>query len=187
VKLSSVFSAALLFALTLRVLGQDYPKMEVFAGYSHISNTTILDQSLDSNGGIGSIAFNAKPWLGGVGEFGVYHSSLSRPAGATSTNVTFLFGPKFSAHPNARVTPFAQALFGGMHLGNIQFGAEGVSNNAFAMAFGGGLDVKLNQVIALRVVQVDWLRTHFHGNSTLANWQNAPRISVGVVFRLNTE
>ena len=52
------------------------------------------------------------------------------------------------------------------------------------MAFGGGLDVNVGSVFAVRVIQVDLLRSHFHGASTLANWQNSARLSVGVVFRI---
>ena len=169
---------------TIPIYGQTYPRVEVFGGYSHTSST-ILDKSFDGNGANMSLAVNSKPWLGVVGDFGVYRTGLG-VLGASSSDETFLFGPKVSAR-NLRFTRFGQALFGGMHLGSTPFGAEGVSSTAFAMAFGGGLDLNMNKTMALRLFQADWLRTHFHGNSTLANWQNTPRVSVGVVFRLSSE
>jgi peptidoglycan-associated lipoprotein len=65
------------------------------------------------------------------------------------------------------------------------------SANAFAMAFGGGLDIGLTRHLAIRAVQVDYLRTQFNAtdalttglSSSLGNRQNSLRYSAGIVFR----
>jgi len=183
-RFSLIFTVLLGFVGSVRAQGQDYPKLELFGGYSHFS-PTILGQSFSGNGGAGSISVNPKPWLGVAGEFGVYRTTFTQGTQARSTTQsTFLFGPKIPFHSNSRVTPFAQALFGGMHLGSLtSIGAQGVGSTAFAFALGGGLDLNVGRNFALRLVQVDLLRSHFHGNSTTDNWQNSPRISAGIVVR----
>ena len=51
-----------------------------------------------------------------------------------------------------------------------------VTNSAFAMAVGGGLDIPLKGRFSLRAAQLDWLRsTHFSAT------QNNLRVSTGLV------
>jgi opacity protein-like surface antigen len=52
------------------------------------------------------------------------------------------------------------------------------SDSSFGMALGGGLDVKLSEHVAIRAIQLDYLRTGFFNET-----QNKGRLSVGVVFR----
>lgn len=59
----------------------------------------------------------------------------------------------------------------------------------FTMIFGGGVDVKANRAIAIRLIQADWLYYHF-GSNTVAgvtipafSQSNNVRVSTGVVFR----
>ena len=57
-------------------------------------------------------------------------------------------------------------------------GALSVSENAFAMALGGGLDYNATSHIGIRLVQAEYLMTRFASET-----QNNARISAGVVFR----
>jgi peptidoglycan-associated lipoprotein len=65
------------------------------------------------------------------------------------------------------------------------------SANAFAMAFGGGIDIGLTRHLAIRAVQVDYIRTQFNSidalttglSSSFGNRQNSYRYSTGIVFR----
>ena len=75
-----------------------------------------------------------------------------------ATSYSYLFGPVIF-QSKGRYKPFAHALFGqnsiGTNLSNVKVGGIGipgltVSDTAFAMAFGGGVDVKLSGRIALR-------------------------------------
>jgi hypothetical protein len=99
-----------------------------------------------------------------------------------------------------RSAVFAHALFGAAHsslgagvnvpiIGGISTGLT--SANAFAMAFGGGIDIGMTRHFAIRAVQVDYIRTQFNSidaltsglSSSLGNRQNSFRYSSGIVFR----
>jgi Outer membrane protein beta-barrel domain len=150
---------------------QDAPRAEVSVGYSFLR----LDGTggFNQNGGSVSIAGNLTSWLGIVGDFGAYHSS---PSGVGLDTYTYLAGPRFSLRKNARVTPFAQVLFGGAHL---SAGAAGFSAsiNPFVMSAGGGIDLRVSQHVALRP-QFDYLNFRASGQTG-----NGGRPSLAVVFR----
>jgi opacity protein-like surface antigen len=97
------------------------------------------------------------------------------PLNAKVNVQTFLAGPRVSL-TIGKVTPFAQALFGGAH--TIANGTSfSNSDTSFGTAVGGGMDFRLGKTIAWRV-QGDYLQTHFFGSS-----QNNLRISTGLVVR----
>lgn len=154
--------------LTFSALAQDYPKAEVFGGYSYLRSG-----GANFNGGSGSIAYNPSNWLGILGDIGVYHNGQ-----VGSTNfVTYLFGPRLSYRKSSRVTPYAQLVLGGAHASSSFLGLS-ASSNAFAMSMGGGLDAGISPRFAVRLVQVEYLLT---ANS--AGHGNSARISAGLVFR----
>ena len=76
-----------------------------------------------------------------------------------------LAGPRYNWRPGG-VVPFAHALFGVSHM-RASFDDPLLScrksDTAFAMAFGGGLDVNAGDRIDVRVIQVDYLPTFFNG------------------------
>jgi hypothetical protein len=117
----------------------------------------------------GSVTGNFKHVLGITADFsGVYKSHA-----ASSSVYTYTVGPVFTARLPV-VQPFVHALFGGATVSG-----EGVSDNAFAMLFGGGLDIGFRKGIGFRLVQADWLITKF-GDQT----QNSQgRVSVGIVLK----
>jgi opacity protein-like surface antigen len=88
----------------------------------------------------------------------------------------FLFGPVISAR-SEKATIFAHALFGDARA-TVDTGTLSTSDNAFAMALGGGLDYNLNKNFAVRVGQFDYLPTRF-GSDT----QNNFRYATGIVFK----
>jgi peptidoglycan-associated lipoprotein len=172
----------------------------IFGGYSYLRN--------NSNGfggweGQGTLNFNR--YLGvtadvsgtSVTPFGF--SALGFSAGTYQRLNNYLFGPTITASLG-KSSVFAHALFGEAHsslgagvgipiIGGISTGIT--SANAFAMAFGGGIDVGLTRHLAIRAVQVDYLRTQFNAtdalttglSSSLGNRQSSFRYSSGVVFR----
>lgn len=76
-----------------------------------------------------------------------------------------LAGPRYNWRPDG-VVPFAHALFGVSHM-RASFDDPLLScrksDTAFAMAFGGGLDVHASEDIDIRVIQFDYLPTFFNG------------------------
>ncbi len=172
--------------------GQDNPKVEVFGGYSYV-RINAVNTGFNFNGGSGSVSYNPNEWLGLVGDFGGYHWSET---GADGTVVTYLFGPKF-AYRSGRFTPFVQTLFGGAHFSgtaSVPVGAVSqprpqaaglfgsASENGFAMALGGGLDLNATDHIGIRLIQAEYLYTRI-GVTGVTDHQNNARISAGVVFR----
>ena len=195
-KLLTLFPA--LLVLTLAAAPRAYSQVELFGGYSHLSlSGTPSNIGSSSNGWAGGAYLHLLgPW--GVEADYSNHYGVS-PQLSTSGNAyyvpgfTELYGPRFTlALP--RIHPYVHALFGTVHgkavfpvpVNTIQVipPPPGIpytytgTENAFGMAFGGGLNVKATQHIWVRLVQVDYLRAQFTNNS-----QNDTRISAGLVFR----
>jgi hypothetical protein len=140
-------------------------RVEIFGGaqYEH------LQSSYNAVGWNASLTGNFKHVLGIKGDFsGVYNSRR-----ADSSAYTYAIGPVLTARLPI-VQPFVHALFGG-----ITTKIEGVSDNAFAMFVGGGLDIGLRKGIGLRLIQADWLMTKF-GDET-QEYQG--RVSAGIVIK----
>jgi len=171
-----------LFSAT--VSAQEVPKFDLFAGYSYVRahpGTSGVD-GFDLHGGSASLAYSANRWLSGVADFGAYHSGDISGTGVDGTLSTYLFGPRVSYRHPAHFTPFAQVLFGVAHIGGSNGLSFSTSNNAFAMALGGGLDAHVTHHFSLRPIEVDYLLTRFNEFGNGAQNQNNLRVSTGVVF-----
>ncbi len=171
---------ALVVLVSGAAMAQEHPKAEIFGGYSYVRINPGQRVSGENfpGGWHASIAGNFKNWLGVAGDFSGHYKAI----GGVNTNAhTFLFGPRISYRNNEKVTPFAHVQFGA-----ARASGGGTSENAFAMNFGGGVDVKVNDNIAFRVGQFDYLLTRFDGpiSGTNANQHNF-RFSTGIVFRFN--
>ena len=157
----------MLFA-TGAACAQTTPKTEFFVGYQY--------QHLNPGGrgcqGLGlNLAYNLNDWLGGVGDFGLCRET-GLPSGASAHDINYLFGPRLTYRTEGKWNPFGQVLLGGKHLGTNVGTA-----NSFAMTLGGGMDYKYNDRFSLRVIQVEYLYTHFGGAT-----QNNARIEAGLVY-----
>lgn len=174
--------AGLLLCLPMLAQAQDTPKAELFTGYSYLrfgrGNGT---DYINANGFNASLAANVTTNVGLVADFAGHYGSISiRSFGLSGLDIkadgnlyTFLFGPRVSARSGTMI-PFAHALFGGSRLS-----LYGISDTSFAFALGGGLDVKVHDKVAIRLAQLDYLRT---GGFDVK--QNSFRYSAGLVFRL---
>lgn len=161
----SVLGVSLLLAAM--AAAQSQPKAEVFAGYqlTHFSVGGGLP-GVNFNGWNAALSANVSPMLAITGDLsGAYKNGVH--------DTFFMGGPTVSIRSDARFTPFVHGLFGVDHAS-----AAGFSDNAMAMALGGGLDYGVGRNIAVRVGQFDYLMTHFAGTN-----QNNFRYSAGVVIR----
>jgi hypothetical protein len=184
-----------------RPAGSEYgTRATIFGGYSYLRNGSTGFNGWEAQG-----TFNFNRYLGVTAD--VSSSSLSPfsfsalgfSAGTYQHLNNYLFGPTVTASLG-RSAVFAHALFGearsslgaGVSLPIIGgISTNLTSANAFAMAFGGGLDIGLTRHFAIRAVQVDYLRTQFNAtdalttglSSSLGNRQNSFRYSAGIVFR----
>jgi hypothetical protein len=172
----------------------------IFGGYSYLRNN-----NNGFNGWEGQGTFNFNRYLGVTADVSgasltPFSFSLLGASASTYQHITnYLFGPTVTAEFGISAV-FAHALFGEAHsslgagvtlpiIGGISTGLT--SANAFAMAFGGGIDIGLTRHLAIRAVQVDYLRTQFSAtdalttglSSSLGNRQDSFRYSTGIVFR----
>lgn len=104
--------------------------------------------------------------LSGVYNTTGYFDRLSgRTFRARVQRYDLLAGPRYNWRPEG-VTPFVHALFGFSHM-RARFdnltSDQNKTDTAFAMAFGGGLDVHASQHIDVRAIQVDYLPVWFNG------------------------
>lgn len=170
----------LLLALCFLVAGvasaqNDPPKLQFFTGYSYL-RLNEQGAHINFNGGSVSGSYRWRYHLDAVADFGFYHGG--RP-GVSGNMMTYIAGPKFSYRIH-KITPFAQALFGAGHASvgaSYSFGAE----NAFAVAYGFGVDAKVSPRFSVRAIQVEHVITRF--NDGASNSQHGTRVSVGVVYR----
>src|SRR6202165_3079743 len=172
----------------------------VFGGYSYLRNS-----SNGFSGWEGQGTFNVNHYLGitadvsGASLTPFSFSVLGFSAGTYQHLNNYLFGPTVTASVG-RSSVFAHALFGearsslgaGVGIPIIGGISTGITKaNSFAMAFGGGIDIGMSRHLAIRAVQVDYLRTQFNApdawttglSSSLGNRQNSFRYSTGIVFR----
>jgi hypothetical protein len=158
-------------AASAQEMGTTTPKAEIFGGYQY----TRFDGGLNANGFDTAVAGNLNNWFGIAADFGAAYKSQS---GVSFHNYTYTFGPQVSWRHNPKFTPFAHFLAGGFRA-TASLSGSSASDNGFAMMFGGGVDVKATEHLALRGIQFDWLSLHSNG----ATDNNNMRISTGVLFR----
>jgi hypothetical protein len=189
------------------VLAQEYSKWEIPINYSYArGNPANVGQPFSLNGGGGGIVYNFNRFFGIKADLDGYGSTTRTinnlvivGPGGTATTIptvtaqanlfTYMGGPQIRI-PAHTFKPFAELLFGGAHSNTYAnlfkaSGAGGVapSNNAFAMAVGGGVDIRLNKRISLRPLEVDYLLTRF-GSSFIPGGnhnQNNFRYQAGLV------
>ena len=194
------------------VWSQEWPKVEVGGDYSYMrfapSGPYTKGHSL--NGGGGSIVYNWNEYLGIKMDLQGYTSNhtgfsippnLTFPRGLTG-NVqgnlfTYLFGPQFKVRAHG-IQPFAHLLFGGAHtnvygnafkslcqpvVGNCGV-VKAPTAEAFAMDFGGGVDIPISRTVSFRPVQIDYVLTRYSNPFTKTNNQNNFHYSAGIVFTL---
>ncbi len=174
---------AVTLVLCLAASAQERAPADVFLGYSYVRAHPQSAGFPDFNlhGGSAAVAFNPSRYFGIVGDFGGYHA---RSAFSFNNNLyTYMAGPRVTYRNFGKVTPFAQALFGGAHLTGPVLGTSG-SRNAFAMTAGGGLDINATNRVALRLIQAEYFLTRFRefSRNDRLNQHNM-RLSTGVVFR----
>jgi opacity protein-like surface antigen len=188
-KKSLFLTSLLAICLPLAASAQEGgPKVEIFGGYSYLRTDTnaFVRDNISAHGFNTSLAGNITKHIGIVGEFSRFTLSDSftvsvlGPINVDSNVVTYLFGPRITPH-RGKVEPFVHALLGGARENDKLSGGivDELTENAFAFALGGGLDIKVNDNFAIRVAQVDYL-----GDKLGIETGNNFRYSVGVVIRL---
>ena len=211
-KVNKVLILGAILLLGVMAWAQEFPRAEVGLNYSYARYAPSVSYSKGHslNGGGGSVTFNWNEYLGirmDLQGYGSNTTGFNIPANATfpsglQGNVqgnlfTYLFGPQFKVRAH-KVQPFVALLFGGAHTnvyGNAfktlcqpVVGGCGITKaptaEAFAMSFGGGVDIPINHRVSFRPAEVNYLLTRFSNPLTKTNNQNNFRYSVGINFSL---
>jgi len=207
-----MLGAILLSGVAAWAQGIEFPRAEVAFNYSYARYAPSVSYSKGHslNGGGGSVTFNWNEYLGiraDLQGYGSNQTGFNIPANATfpfglNGNVqgnlfTYLFGPQFRVRAH-KLEPFAALLFGGAHTnvyGNAFktlcqpiVGGCGITKaptaEAFAMSFGGGVDIPISHRVSFRPAEVSYLLTRFSNPLTKTNNQNNFRYSVGININL---
>jgi opacity protein-like surface antigen len=140
----------------------DTPKADLFVGYSPVFFA--VDTHADATHGFTvSGTGNVNHWFGLTGEVSGHYT------GGDAAHF-LLGGPKFTLRSSkSRVEPYAHALAGAALFN---------STGRFAIAVGGGVDVRVTDGISIRAIQADYAPV-FSSGDVLHN----VRLATGVVFR----
>ena len=158
----------LLFIFSISARAQH--SMDVFGGYS-FEALDGLPQAIPGrnlNGVEVAVQYKFRDWLGGAAEVDGHFGLPSTPA-ARALNI--LAGPQISLP--ARISPFFHALAGVGHAYT-----NGIWDNSFAAAIGGGIDVRVAPLLSWRIIEGDDVITQYFGGI-----EHNPRISTGIVLR----
>jgi len=211
--LKPLLRIALLSLVATTLLAQETPRLEVFTGYSYLRASDSLSQRVNQNGWDFSVAANFSRSFSLVADISNHYGTTGgafnpatgafSPIGTGGKGFSFLFGPRGSYRGIPKLTPFGHMLFGGMRASKLVDNSVADPDNpgalipgplcdsslcvvpatSFAMALGGGLDVKATERVWIRTFQADYVRAEITtGYGTIAT-QNDLRISAGIVFR----
>ncbi|HVM93499.1 MAG TPA: outer membrane beta-barrel protein [Terriglobales bacterium] len=185
--------------LAMPLPAQDHPRFEVFGGYQYLhlggGNSNGLGTGEGFNGWNASVTGNITNHFGIEGNFGGAYDTISS---IDFKMYTYSGGPVVFSE-SGRLKPFAHVLFGGVHLtGSTSFVVDSIQSqansasiswNGYTIMAGGGLDVKVNRAIAVRLAQFDWVYynlsdTSFSGTPVPGfSASNNVRLASGIVVR----
>jgi opacity protein-like surface antigen len=162
-----VMVLALMLVLgTASVWAQDVPSVEGFIGGS-VLNIDTSGFKLTPFGWQGSVNGNVHPVVGIVGDFSGNYRKGARFH-------SFLGGVQFTKRAD-KTSAFFQAKAGGVRLSG-----NGISSDTnLQLGFGGGVDWNINDKVAFRVIQIDWLPVK-DGSTWI---KNITRAGIGIVIK----
>ena len=107
-----------------------------------------------------------------------------RTLSASASRYDLMFGPRYNFRLGT-FNPFAEALFGFEHM-RVSFNPALTNapdaDTAFAMAFGGGLDLHVSEHFDVRAIQADYVPTFFNSKS-----QNNYRFGAGLKVKFGQD
>lgn len=175
--MKSIIPGFLCLFSPLTVFAQERSVVDIFGGYSYTRispETSVRRENL--NGGHVSLTAN-----GGFVGFSVDFSAYR--GGSSSADVAvynLMFGPQFGRQ-GKKVSWFVHSLYGVSRINTDVRLSPGLTQTSFAFVPGGmGLDIKLSERIAVRVLQADLLFIRRAYPLSSLN----PRVSTGIVVRL---
>ena len=207
-----VLAALIIFCCALVAAAQSNPspRAEFFGGYS-VLKTKYEAERTDPPMPVG-VFFSGEQTLNGfdasvtgyltegfglTGDFSAHFTTnrLADPLGGNIETKIRVFnilgGPQYKFRNDSRVAPFLRALAGVAHTGarlNVPSlnSTETKSSTDFALAIGGGVDVRVGDRVDLRVIQADYNPVFLSRGNELGFGNTRAdnvRFSFGVVFK----
>ncbi len=184
--IKSLAIITILLAVTAVANAQNgFPKAEIWGTYNALfADDDLLDDGTLHGWGAG-FQGNFNGYFGLVAEFGGNYGSTQIPVLPPGTGTidvdssvyTYLLGPRASY----RVRQYT--AFGHFLLGGARLKVGGATNNEFAMAIGGGLDINLTERFAIRAGQFDYLPINSNLSLNGGSWSHNFRYQAGVVIK----
>jgi opacity protein-like surface antigen len=196
-----MLASILVLAVSAPALAQDVPRGDFSVGYQLINLSIDVDPTLGvdasqtlATGWYFDVAGNINPMLGVVFQVGGNYKSIEQTVTVPPITATasvglsvhqFMGGLRVNARSNPAVTPFGEVLAGAMvgsvdatvtvtGLGTLLDVSDSGTN--FALAFGGGADIRVSDRFGIRA-KADYIRIFEEGGGA-----NVFRLGVGVVF-----
>jgi opacity protein-like surface antigen len=169
------------------------------------------------NGGSAQFIYNFNKWFSGVADLGAVHRGNVAVLNVDDRRAFFMAGPRLSYRTSSRWTPYFEVLFGASRRSvsnelsvvtgpntpalpvvtphdlfpgpGVEITAEvSASQTDFAMATGGGVDVRISKRFTFRPIAVDYLYTTFPSLVTgKGSSQNGLRATIGFTFTFGAE
>jgi opacity protein-like surface antigen len=186
---------------------KDGRRVEFFGGYSYlVTDTKETDDPIDHLGNLDGFNVAATYYItkrfGITGDFSAHFGKTTQDiTGGTisfnSKSFNFFVGPQYKFTNKTRVTPFVHALAG---ISNNRFSYRAIATGAttpaaeaslsitdFALAIGGGLDVRVNKRVSIRAFQIDYSPVFVQSRPQFGidggrRFDNV-RFSIGIVFK----
>jgi hypothetical protein len=173
-RITLLFCLALMIPLAAHA--QMRSEISAFGGFS--SKIDLWDAK---NGWIVSLAGNVTKHVALVADISGHYSSGSSGwfGSASSHSLTYVFGPRYVHTFGQRWTPFAHVLFGAYSETQRPGEPGSISRTMPALAFGGGLDIRIRDWFSVRVPQIDVVKAKDKDCKC-----DYGRIAIGAVFRL---
>ena len=194
---------------------QEVPKVGGFLGYTFTRfNSSSYSPTFNSHGGNGQFIYNFNGWVSGVFDGGAVHNGDISRRGVDGTFINFLAGPRVNFRRWKTITPYVQALFGGVHA-TTSIAVNGIvvddfddirplcagcetdvivtsrfrkAQTAFAMTAGGGLDIRFSKHVSFRPFEVSYYMTRLKPFPNFGNArQDNLRASAGFTFLFGGE
>ncbi len=213
--LSSAFAIFLSFCHAPYIRAQAYPAAEGYVGFTVFNNEYGTERH-NSPGVHASFGYNVLRNLRLLADFGAeYHNTnivWTNGKSASANDYQLLFGPELTIRTRSSVTPFVHGLVGvafrhyAVPTGEwicsgippytcYQDHFDIARDTGFAGAVGGGIDWQVHPIVALRLIQFDWIRSNLSRDNVnyspaqgelpvITGWQDNYRFSAGFTFRI---
>ena len=178
-------------------------EFSAYYAYSQYSHRGINSGGCSGGGATGVIPINR--WLGAVIDVSGCKIAIDDP-NISGDSLTYLFGPRFSYHPTDQWNFYLDLLIGGNDINmdriyplshfldtpdewlnlplyhHYKEIARAAETNVFASAIGGGVDLKIRRGLAIRLGNIQYVRTNLR-EFMQGNYSGGIRFTTGLVLK----